>query len=106
MTKTSFSGPKVPHITIIGRRWFQRSAGNTYNSVRIMIDGKTVAVLPKAYGYGDQYYQRAGEWLADNNYVSLERHSNGSLEPLHSLRDRGEIGLEYWAEDVTRERDL
>ena len=96
----------MQNITIIGRRWFQRSYGNTYNTVRILVDGKTVANLPEEYGYGDYYYQRASEWLNDNGYVSLQRESNGSLEPLHVLRDQGKIALEYWADDVAREKDL
>lgn len=100
MTKTK------PNITIIGRRWFQRTYGNTYNTVRILIDGKTVAELPKEYGYGNHYYQRAAEWLNKNGYVQLEKYGNGCMQPLHALRDDGLIGLEYWAEDVARERDL
>lgn len=95
-----------PQITIIGRRWFERTGGNTYNTARIMINGKTVADLPREYGYGNSYYQRACEWLNENGYVSLNRSANNSLEPLHCLRDRGEIGLEYWAVDVARKKDL
>lgn len=94
------------NITILGRRWFQRTYGNTYNTVTIMVDGKTVANLPKEYGYGDYYYQRAAEWLNDNGYVKLKRYSNGSMEPLHVLRDRGKIGLEYSVLDVARQKDL
>lgn len=46
-------------IHIEGRRWFQKTYGQTYNTVRIFKDGKQVAYLPIEYGYGEFYLQRA-----------------------------------------------
>jgi hypothetical protein len=37
---------------IEGRRWFQKTWGNTYNTVRIFKDGELIADLPMKYGYG------------------------------------------------------
>lgn len=93
-------------IHISGRRWFRKSAGNTYNSVRIYINGKQAAYLPCAYGYGDFYLQRAHEWLGANVYPELaKRHENGS--PMHCttiwLRENGGT---YECVDVPRKADL
>ena len=43
------------NITLIGRRWFQKTYGNTYHTVTVLIDGTEVYQSPKSYGYGDQY---------------------------------------------------
>jgi hypothetical protein len=40
-------------LHIEGRRWFQRTAGNTYHTVRIFIDGECVHTSDRTYGYGD-----------------------------------------------------
>ena len=60
---------KIESITIIGRRWFQRGPGNTYHSVEIIVNGKTVHNIDFAYGYGSMYAQNAGEWLEKNGYI-------------------------------------
>lgn len=44
-------------ITITGRRWFQKSAGNTYHSCIVHVNGKYAGQSDFAYGYGDQYVQ-------------------------------------------------
>jgi hypothetical protein len=74
-----------PSVTITGRRWFQRTYGNTYNTARILADGFAVD-LPKEYGYGDYWAQRCRKWLKDAGYV-------------------GEI-VQGGVSDVLRERDL
>jgi len=40
-------------IVIVGRKWFQRSAGNTYNTADIIVDGELVHTLKRGYGYED-----------------------------------------------------
>lgn len=74
-----------PSVTISGRRWFQRTYGNTYNTARIQCDGFAIQ-LPKEYGYGDRWAQRCREFLRDAGYV-------------------GEI-VNCGVSDVLRERDL
>lgn len=94
-------------VVVVGRRWFQRTYGNTYHTALIVVNGQTVAKTPKAYGYGDHYLQTAGDWLEQNGYMpGREHYPHGGAEPLWSYcRDRG---IAYTAEpiDVTRERDL
>lgn len=75
-----------PSVTISGRRWFQRSYGNTYHTARILVGCSFAIQLPKEYGYGDYWAQRCREFLRDAGYV-------------------GEI-VNCGASDVLRERDL
>ena len=72
-------------VTIAGRRWFQRSYGNTYHSVTIYADGFSF-ILSTQYGYGDQWEQTARDWLRDVGFT-------GTVE----------VGS---VTDVARERDL
>lgn len=94
-------------LHIEGRRWFQRGPGNTYHSVRIFQDGKEVAYLPFAYGYGDQFLQTAWEWLGNNGRPELlEHHENGSLKNYGTQYLREVLGGTYSVIDVTRKKDL
>lgn len=95
-------------ITIIGRRWFQRTYGNTYHTASIIIDGETVHKTPKQYGYGSSYEDSAAEWLDQSGLVPPRpQHANGSREPAWSFyRDKLGIAWTSQAIDVSRERDL
>lgn len=91
---------------IEGRRWFQKTYGNTYNTVRIFRDGELIADLPREYGYGSGWLQRAHEWLGNNGYPELaERYENGSAKVCTTIWLR-ENGHSYSVVDVTRKRDL
>lgn len=89
-------------ITLIGRRWFQRSYGNTYHSVTIMIDGETVHVSGKCYGYDRAYVQTAQEWLKANGYLD----GMSERDALWNYCANEGIKFEYSATDVAREKDL
>jgi len=93
--------PKFKSLEIYGRRWFQRTYGNTYHTAEIIIDDKLVHKTPKQYGYGEGYVQSAREWLVKNGYLS----PIWAGRPLHYLRDYG-VQYSVHAEDVPRQRDL
>lgn len=99
--------PLPQSITVIGRRWFQRTYGNTYHTARVLVNGRTVWTSERCYGYGEQYVQTAEEWIyAAGILPEPPRHGNGSRAPLWQVcRDLG-VTFEYWAEDVPRQRDL
>lgn len=81
------------------RRWFQRTYGNTYHSVRIFADGAQLVFLPFAYGYGDGCLQTALDWLKANGHAPADA-KYGTLylrETLHAS---------YSIVDVTRKADL
>lgn len=86
-------------IHIEGRRWFQRTYGNTYHSVRIFKDGAQLAYLPFQYGYGDCFLQTALDWLKANGHAPQDA-EYGTLY----LRDT--LGGSYSCIDVERRKDL
>lgn len=89
-----------------GRRWFQKSYRNTYNSVIIIKDGEQIAYLPKEYGYENAYLQRAHVWLGKNGFPELaERHDNGSPKHNTTVFFR-EHNISYTVDDVARQKDL
>jgi hypothetical protein len=101
---------KRPHIVIIGRRWFQRTYGNTYHSVTVSVDGVVIGHTPMAYGYGDQYIQSAFEILQDKGiYPKTGERKNGMdndyskfLQDRMDHRDRFTVSVS----DVARQKDL
>jgi len=92
---------KMRSLNIIGRRWFERTNGNTYHTAQIIIDGKTVHKTGVRYGYGSQYNQSALEWLQENGYIGIPG-------PVSLWRWCDENGIEYedMVMDFPRKRDL
>ena len=96
---------KVKSITILGRRWFQKTYGNTYHTAEIFVNGQRVHKTEEQYGYGEQYMQTAQEWLEKFGYIPKQKRE-GYYEPLFAYRDRGLFELSYSCADVRREKDL
>jgi len=94
------------HILIIGRRWFQKSFGNTYHTVDVYVDGEKRFMSPVSYGYDEQYIQTAYDALINAGVVTPERYGNGCMEPLRTLCQRLGITLQKQVSDVTSKRDL
>jgi hypothetical protein len=102
--------PPLPRsILIIGRRWFQRTYGNTYCTAEIHVDGCLVHKTPRQYGYGDFYRQAAEDWLDSSGLVPPRPRStrNNIAAPGWQVW-RDELGIDYqsYALDVQRQRDL
>lgn len=89
-------------IHVEGRLWFDKKNGNTYHSARVTIDGDTVLAVPFQYGYGDQYVYSAQEAMAEAGIVPMDRHPNGSVQPLWQVAREHGIGLTYDAAYVGR----
>ena len=81
---------KATHIT--GRRWFQKTYGNTYHTTTIHYNAGTMEKSPVQYGYGEQYLQTA--------YEMMGLPYGGTL----GLREK--LGITYSVADVERQRDL
>ena len=99
---------KTKSITLYGRRWFQKTYGNTYHTVSIYVNGENVHNTEPEYGYGDQWEYTASEWLYENGYTpGVEDGPHGGLTPC-LWRYCEENGIEYVRGvcDVSRERDL
>lgn len=93
-------------LVVIGRRWFDRAAGNTYHTSQVIVDGVTIEKTERAYGYGDHYIQTAAEVLERHGLVKRERYPNGSVQPLWQvLKDSG-VAYSFSVSDVSRRKDL
>jgi len=98
----------IKSVMIIGRRWFRKSAGNTYHTAKVYVDGREVARVPEQYGYGDHFITTALDALEKAGFMpGREHHANGSAEP-GWIYFRDDRKIEYTTEvtDVSRERDL
>lgn len=100
-------------IVVLGRRWFDKKNGNTYNTVHLIVhgeqDGKrytTEKHLGFEYGYGDHYVDRAADCLVETGYVDLKRYTNGAREPLWSYCADLGIKLVRSVVDVAKKGDL
>lgn len=91
----------MPLIHIEGRRWFQRSAGNTYHSARVFIDGTLAHNSDRHYGYREQYLQTAIDWLRANGHIPAE-----TRNACATLYLRETLGGSYSVIDVARQKDL
>ena len=91
---------------IEGRRWFQKTYGNTYHSVRIFKDGQELACLPMQYGYDNQYLETAEAWLADHAFPSLKKKSEYGSRINGGWQFYKKHGISHSVIDVTRQRDL
>jgi hypothetical protein len=94
-------------IHISGRRWFEKTNGNTYHSARAWIDGEPAGTIDFDYGYGDQYY-----W---NMLLKLEREDkipprevdqHDRPEAWWEYEKRLGIKIAYDCADVARKKDL
>ena len=89
-------------ITIIGRRWFQKSCGNTYHTVKVYVNNELLEESEKTYGYGDQYKQTGYEILLKHNVFSKFK-TQWDIE--NYMRDNRKSFLISHS-DVSREKDL
>lgn len=101
MNNTLRTFQTLKKVEIYGKRWFQRSYGNTYFSVEIHINNNFVHKIDYQYGYGDQFQHVAFKWLKENGYVKTD-------ENTWSWRYFKENNIEYsvYAQDVKRKKDL
>lgn len=97
---------KMSYLRLVGRRWWQRSTGNTYHSVEIWVNEVCVHTIPYAYGYDAAYEESATRWLEENKYLPDFSHKNGGHEALWRYCERKGIKYERAATDVPRKKDL
>ncbi len=90
-------------ICVLGRRWFQKTNGNTYHTAEIFVNGDFKVRTPRCYGYGDHYMQTAHEWLQENGYLPSGSDATASL---WWVCDDNGINLTYTEMDVPRRMDL
>ena len=96
-------------FTIIGRRWFEKTNGNTYHSVEVYKDGELLGRIPFAYGYGDQYKQTALDLLVKLGHYPNTEAKHGGYECYRQFtfsKQSGGDGNFFSVSDVARKKDL
>lgn len=93
---------------IHGKRWFSKTYGNTYHSVRIydVENNKVLSYIPFEYGYDDQALETGLEWLAANGYITRTPNNHGGYNEQGTRWAREEGNILYTVEDVKRKKDL
>ncbi len=98
---------KIRSIHVVGRRWFDRTYGNTYHTAAISVNGQFVHKTPVDYGYGEMYMQNATAWLKKNGYLPGNKsYPTGGDEPLWQYCPRVGCSLVSDCADVQRKKDL
>ena len=96
-------------VRIVGREWFRRSCGGTYQTFTIT-DGPEVLYIEESYfyGYGDYYLEMAFKKLAEMGYFSTEQHDNGCYHDYGgAFRDMIHADrIVYYKKEVRRMKDL
>ena len=100
-TRTGCAVDQNNLIAIYGKRWFNRTCGNTYHSVTIGLPDGSRLRAPYAYGYDEQYRDTALALIAGHFGDTLRE----GERLLPYLTTRG-----YWSHievaDVPRKKDL
>lgn len=101
---------KPKSIVVEGRRWTDKTYGNTYHTALCYVDGRIVATVPFSYGYCSQYEYNACAELAKGGYLKgiTYRADDDSYpsEPLSIYCRRVGIAYTCTVADVARKRDL
>lgn len=90
-------------ITVIGRRWFEKTNGNTYHSVEVYVNGEFLDKVSFAYGYGSHYTQTALEILYKHGVY--ERKDDNSMLWHIVKSDHNDLLIDS-VTDVMRKKDL
>lgn len=88
----------VRSIVVVGKRW-NDSFGNTYHTVQIIVNGKTIHNSVITYGYGRHYEQTALDYLQSVGLVDKE------IMTLWKVKEQG-INYTSVVADVARRKDL
>jgi hypothetical protein len=97
----------IRSLSIFGREWFRKSAGNSYQTAEIYINGEFWNKTEMQSGYGEHFETIASEELEKAGLLpGLKKYNNGGRERLRLYCER--FGIEYiqLKTDVEREKDL
>lgn len=86
----------IESLKIFGRRWFQKSYGNTYHTTTVIVNGEEIK-SGIAYGYGNHYLQTAADVLKSAGYNIPENNSEA-----YAMMTK----YDHEVVDVKRKKDL
>ena len=87
---------RIETLKIHGKRWLQKSYGNTYHTITVIVNGSEMK-SGITYGYGNHYLQTAADMLRNAGYEIPE--NNGEAYAMMTKYD-------HEATDVKRKKDL
>ena len=90
-------------VVITAKRWFQKSYGNTYHSVKVTLNGKVIGREVMKYGYGEQYMQTAEDIVKKNSKVLQGKPIFTNWKTY--LREKG-YNIEINISDVSTQREV
>jgi hypothetical protein len=94
---------KGDKVEIVGKRWFQKSYGNTYHTTKVYVNDRLIGETDDyVYGYGDQYLQ-TGLDILFKHYLPPYKWSGS--QSAWTLKNYG-IKYKDYVRDVDRQRDL
>jgi hypothetical protein len=104
-------GKCAKKVEIWGKRWFRRTYGNTYHTVRVYVDDELIGESEEEGGYGEQYIDTAFNILQRKGLApktEKELSSGVSKDWYDFVMDRRTNRNKYviHVNDVPRERDL
>ena len=92
---------KSSHVVVVGKRWFDKTYGNTYHSSELWIDNTMVRREPFTYGYGSQFEQTAFKALVDIYEIPAD------VKRWYELKESKLIkSFKSFVSDVQRKKDL
>jgi hypothetical protein len=93
----------IKKLELRGKRWLERTNGNTYYSAVAIYNGQEIARIGFAYGYGDQ-------WLYDLcRLIVVDGIAIGDMKPwqfIEYLEHENGIAVFTAVENVKRKKDL
>ena len=96
-------------ISIAAKRWFQKSYGNTYHRVHVLVEyaDKTRKLLDSGihYGYDEQYIQTAIEEMIKHGVLE-DTGKSMDYWPFSLWCENNGVKLHTLVADVNREREL
>jgi hypothetical protein len=90
-------------VVVLARRWFEKTNGNTYHSVKVSVNGDIIGVNNFKYGYDDQWEVTARE-IIQTKY-NLPNEEAGIYYSLYRLKTAG-VKYQYDVMDVTTKKAL
>lgn len=91
-------------IEVQAKEWFDKVNGNSYFSVKVYLDDKSVATLPFQYGYGSHYEDQAKQALKDTfKGMGIEY---GEYDALFRICNDNNIKLVSYKQEKCLKRDV
>lgn len=98
---------QIQSITILGRKWFNTTYGNTYFSAVALVNGEEVLNTPHESGYDSDYEWDTWRQLVNLYNLDVKRYpQTNTMESAWSYCERKGIAYYNQVTRVARKKDL